>query len=53
MRMLFKPYSWRCPKCGRVHKYKMTYFANEVWDKEVKRDNKQLKESEIELWRRA
>lgn len=50
IRMLFQDTIVRCPRCNRVHKYRLTYFVNEVWDNDVKRDNKQIESIKNELW---
>ena len=40
--MLFKVISYRCPRCQSHMKFKLTYFVNQEFDNETKRDNKQI-----------
>ena len=46
-------YVKRCPRCGRIHKYRMTYYCNEIFDKDSKEDNKALVEGKKSLWSKA
>ena len=49
--MIFSYRRYRCPKCYRLHKYKMTYFVNEVFDKETKENNIGIVEGKQELYK--
>ena len=40
--MLFKVISYRCPRCQRHMKFKLTYYVNQTFDNETRRDNKQI-----------
>ena len=51
IKMLFQDITLRCPQCYTIHRYRLTYYVNEVWDNEVKRDNKQIFNKREELWR--
>lgn len=53
IRLLFKDYTWKCPRCGRIHKYRMTYYCNEIFDKDSKEDNKALVEGKKSLWSKS
>lgn len=53
VRLLFGDILFYCPCCHRLHKYRMTKFCFEVFDKESKRDNKLLVDGERELWQRC
>ena len=52
-RIPFRDYTWKCPRCGRIHKYRMTYYCNEIFDKDSKEDNKALVEGKKSLWSKA
>lgn len=40
----------RCPKCGRIHEYKLVYHAVEKWDN-TRVSNKELSEGKKRMWK--
>lgn len=50
--ILFNKITVKCPKCGRVHEYKLIYHAVEKWDN-TRIPNKKLIENKQELWKNA
>lgn len=50
--ILFNKITIKCPKCGRIHEYKLIYHAVEKWDN-TRLPNKKLIENKQELWKRG
>ena len=48
--ILFNGITVRCPRCNRLHYYKLVYHAVEEF-KETKDTNKILEDSKMELWK--
>ena len=40
--ILFGGISYQCSRCGRIHNYKLCYFAVEKFDKETRDKNREI-----------
>ena len=50
--LLFQDITLKCPRCGRSHRFHMTWFVNEDFGS-VREENKFLDDCKMELWRKC
>lgn len=48
--ILFNKITIKCPRCGRIHEYKLVYHAVENWDN-TRIPNKKLVENKENIWK--